>query len=62
MESFVGEGQDAQSPELNPKAYQSQASYVIRREQTTSTCATPVLSPLVSLRWPVCSDGACRGL
>lgn len=45
MESIISSGTDAPIPELDPQVYQNQASFVIRREQTSSTCATPVISP-----------------
>ena len=45
MESIVAAGEDGRIPEIDPTVYQNQASYVVRREQTTSTCSTPVISP-----------------
>ena len=45
MESIVASGNDQPIPEIDPAIYQNQASYVVRREQTTTTCATPVISP-----------------
>ena len=45
MESVIASGSDAPIPEIDPTVFQHQASYVVRREQTTTTCATPVISP-----------------
>ena len=45
MESIVAAGEDGRIPEIDPTVYQNQASYVVRREQTTSTCSTPAISP-----------------
>ena len=45
MESVIASGNDAPIPEIDPSVFQNQASYVVRREQTTTTCATPVISP-----------------
>ena len=45
MESILATGEDGQLiPELDPKVYQNQASYVISRSQTTSHSAIPVAS------------------
>ena len=45
MESIIASGNDSPIPEIDPSVYQNQASYVVRREQTTTTCSTPVISP-----------------
>ena len=45
MESIIAGGEDAQIPELDVSVYQNQASFVVRREQTTTTCATPEIRP-----------------
>ena len=46
MESILtGNGTDQRHPELDVSVYQDQASYILRRDQTTTTCATPVISP-----------------
>ena len=45
MESIIASGNDQRIPELDVSIYQNQASYVISRNQTTNTCATPVISP-----------------
>jgi len=45
MESIIASGQDQRIPELDVSVYQNQASYVIRRDFTTNTCATPVINP-----------------
>ena len=45
MESIIAAGEDAQIPELDVSVYQNQASFVVKREQTTTTCATPVINP-----------------
>ena len=45
MESFIAEGTDQIIPELSPEAYQNQASYVVSRTQTRTSCPTPTLSP-----------------
>ena len=45
MESVIASGNDQPIPEIDPAIFQNQASYVVRREQTTTTCATPVISP-----------------
>ena len=45
MESFIAEGTDQIIPELSPEAYQNQASYVVSRTQTRTSCPTPILSP-----------------
>lgn len=45
METILSSGDDQKIPELDVSVYQNQASFVIRREQTTTTCATPVISP-----------------
>ena len=45
MESILASGQDGQLiPELDPKVYKNQASYVVSRTQTTSSCPIPVAS------------------
>jgi hypothetical protein len=43
MEAIIASGQDQRIPELDVSIYQNQASYVIKREQTTNTCAIPVI-------------------
>ncbi len=43
MEAITASGQDQRIPELDVSIYQNQASYVIKREQTTNTCAIPVI-------------------
>ena len=45
MESIIASGSDQRITELDISVYQNQASYVIKREQTTNTCATPVINP-----------------
>ena len=45
MESFIAEGTDQIILELSPEAYQNQASYVVSRTQTRTSCPTPTLSP-----------------
>ena len=45
MESVIAGGNDAPIPQIDPTVYQNQASYVVRREQTSTTCATPIISP-----------------
>ena len=45
MESFFAGGTDQIIPELSPDAYQNQASYVVSRTQTRTSCPTPTLSP-----------------
>jgi hypothetical protein len=45
MESFIAEGTDQIIPELSPEAYQNQASYIVSRTQTRTSCPTPTLSP-----------------
>ncbi len=46
MEAIIASGVDQRIPELETSVYQNQASYCVRRDQTTSTCSTPVISPL----------------
>ena len=50
MESIIASGNDQRIPELDVSIYQNQASYVISRNQTTNTCATPVIFQQVLLR------------
>ena len=45
MESVLAGGSDSRIPELDVSVYQNQASYVVKREQTTTTCPTPAISP-----------------
>ena len=45
MESVLAQGNDQRIPELDVSVYQNQASYVIKREMTSTTCPTPVISP-----------------
>ncbi len=45
MESLLASGTDARIPELDISAYENQSSYVIRREQTTTTCSTTEVAP-----------------
>jgi hypothetical protein len=45
MESLLAAGTDQRIPELDIAAYENQASFVLRRDQTQTVCATPVLSP-----------------
>ena len=45
MESVLAGGSDTRIPELDVSAYQNQASYVIKREQTSTTCHSPAISP-----------------
>ena len=45
MESILASGTDERIPELDVSVYENQASYVVKREQTSTTCPTPVLSP-----------------
>ena len=45
MESLLASGTVARIPELDISAYENQSSYVIKREQTTTTCATPQIAP-----------------
>ena len=44
MESVLAGGNDTRIPELDVSVYQNQASYVIRREQTSTTCPSPAIS------------------
>ena len=45
MESILATGSDGQLiPELDPKVYKNQASYVVSRTQTTSSSPIPVAS------------------
>jgi hypothetical protein len=44
MESILSAGDDQIIPELSPEVYQNQASYIVSRSQTRTTCPTPVLS------------------
>ena len=44
MESVLAGGSDQRIPELDVSVYQNQASYVIRREQTTTTCPSTAIS------------------
>jgi hypothetical protein len=44
MESILSAGGDQIIPELSPEVYQNQASYIVSRSQTRTTCPTPVLS------------------
>jgi hypothetical protein len=45
MESIIASGSDSVIPEIDPNVFQNQASFVVRRDQTSHTCATPVISP-----------------
>jgi hypothetical protein len=45
MESILASGTDQRIPELDVSVYQDQASYVLSRTQSTTTCATPVVNP-----------------
>ena len=45
MESVLAQGSDQRIPELDVSVYMNQASYVIKREQTSTTCPTPAVSP-----------------
>ena len=45
MESVLASGNDSPIPEIDPSVFQNQASYVVRRDQTTTTCSTPVIAP-----------------
>jgi hypothetical protein len=45
MESIIASGSDTPIPEIDPNVFQNQASYVVRRDQTSHTCVTPVISP-----------------
>lgn len=46
MESILASGTDQRIPELDVASpYENQASFVVKREQTTTTCPTPVISP-----------------
>ena len=45
MESLIASGEDQRIPELDVSAFQNQASYVISRTQTTTTCPTPAVKP-----------------
>ena len=45
MESILASGTDQRIPELDVSVYESQASYVVKRELTSTTCPTPVISP-----------------
>jgi hypothetical protein len=44
MESILSAGDDQIIPELSPEVYTNQASYIVSRSQTRTTCPTPVLS------------------
>jgi hypothetical protein len=44
MESILSAGDDQIIPELSPEVYQNQASYIVSRSQTRTTCPTPALS------------------
>ena len=47
MESILATGSDGQQliPELAPQVYQNQASYIVSRNQTTTSCPVPVVGP-----------------
>ena len=45
MESIIASGVDTPIPEIDPNVFQNLASYVVRRDQKTTTCATPVIAP-----------------
>ena len=45
MESFLAEGRDGKIPELDVSAFQQQASYVLSRSYTTTSCPIPVVAP-----------------
>ena len=47
MESILATGSDGQQliPELDVKVYQNQASYIVSRSQTTTSCPVPVVGP-----------------
>ena len=45
MESFLAEGSDGRIPELDVSAFQQQASYVLTRSYTSTSCPIPVVSP-----------------
>ena len=44
MESVLAGGSDSRIPELDVSVYQNQASYVILREQTTTSCPSSAIS------------------
>jgi len=44
METILASGTDQIIPELSPGVFQNQASYIVSRSQTRTTCPTPVLS------------------
>ena len=44
MESILSAGDDQIIPELSVEVYKNQASYIVSRSQTRTTCPTPVLS------------------
>ena len=45
MESILASGTDQMIPELDPNVYQNQASFVVKREQTQTVCASPAIQP-----------------
>ena len=57
MESILATGSDGQQliPELDPKVYQNQASYIVSRSQTTNTSAIPVAGPagVRTIKWNI---------
>ena len=57
MESILATGSDAQQlvPELDPRVYQNQASYIVSRTQTTTTSAIPVAGPsgVRTIKWNI---------
>jgi hypothetical protein len=44
MESILSAGDDQIIPELSPEVYTNQASYIVSRSQSRTTCPTPVIS------------------
>ena len=57
MESILATGSDGQQliPQLDPKVYQNQASYIVSRTQTTTTSAIPVAGPsgVRTIKWNI---------
>ena len=57
MESILATGSDGQQliPELDPKVYQNQSSYIISRNQTTISSAIPVASSngVRTVKWSI---------
>ena len=57
MESILATGSDGQQliPELDPRVFQAQASYIVSRTQATNTSAIPVAGPagVRTIKWNI---------